>query len=106
MKTCAYCGFSNPDDRVDCFKCGTSLTPFPTIEPAKYRFGPEKGRELRRKALGYLVLGLMIKVYWGGYGSWTPYDTDLLASLRQWVEPVLLYGSALVYLAGWVLAFF
>ena len=104
MKTCAYCGFSNPDDRVDWFKCGTSLAAFPTIEVQRHRFGPEKARELRKRALGYLVLGLMIKVYWGGYGIWTPYDTDLLASLRQWLEPVLLYGSALVCLAGWVLA--
>jgi hypothetical protein len=106
MKTRAYCGFTNPNDRVDCFKCGTFLAPFATIEVQRYRFGPEKARELRRKALGYLVLGLMIKVYWGGYGTWTPYDTGLLVSFRQWLEPALLYGSALVYLAGWVLAWF
>jgi hypothetical protein len=106
VKNCAYCGFSNPDDRVDCFKCGNSLAPLPTLQTKTYRFGPDKARQLRRKALGYFVLGLMIKVYWGGYGSWTPYDTDLLASFRQWVEPVLLYGSALVYFAGWVLAYF
>jgi hypothetical protein len=104
MKHCAYCGFANPDERVDCLKCGTSLVPRPAVEIKTLRFGPEKARELRRKALGYFVLGLMIKVYWGGYGTWTPYDTDLLMSFRHWIEPVLLYGSALVYLAGWPLA--
>jgi hypothetical protein len=104
MKTCAYCGYSNPDDRVDCFKCGTSLAPLPKIEEIKrYRFGPDRAHELRKKALGYFVLGLMVKIYWGGYGSWTPYDTDLLMNLRHWIQPALLYGGALAYVIGWVL---
>ena len=45
----------------------------------------------------------MIKIYWGGYGTWTPYDTDLLASLRTWVQPTLLYGGVITYILGWIL---
>ena len=73
------------------------------LEIKTYRFGPDKARELRKKAIGYFVLGLMVKVYWGGYGNWTPYDTDLLMSLRAWIQPVLLYGGAITYVAGWIL---
>jgi zinc-ribbon domain len=103
MKRCSYCGHTNLDEMTDCVKCGASLAPLRIAEVKTYRFGPEKGRELRKKALGYFVLGLMVKVYWGGYGTWTPYDTDLLMSLRQWVQPVLLYGGALAYVMGWVI---
>jgi hypothetical protein len=103
MKSCAYCGYSNEDSRDTCFKCGTSLVPLPKYEIKTSRFGPERARELRKKALGYFVLGLMIKVYWGGYGTWTPYDTDLIASLRTWIQPALLYGGVITYITGWIL---
>jgi hypothetical protein len=103
MKQCSYCGFSNSDDRSDCLKCGTSLAPLPTLAIKTYRFGPDKARELRKKALGYFVLGLMVKVYWGGYGTWTPLDTALLMGLRQWFQPALLYGGAIAYVVGWIL---
>ena len=103
MKSCAYCGRSNEDFVQTCQKCGTSLEPLPKIEVKTYRFGPYKAHDLRKKAIGYFVLGLMIKVYWGGYGTWTPYDTDLLMSLRTWIQPALLYGGILAYAAGWIL---
>ncbi len=103
MKSCAYCGYSNEDFVQTCVKCGTSLESLPKIEIKTYRFGPAKAHDLRKKAIGCFVLGLMIKVYWGGYGTWTPYDTDFLMSLRTWIQPVLLYGGALTYAVGWVL---
>ena len=103
MKYCAYCGYQNEDFVSSCIKCGTSLERMPEVKIRTLRFGSYKAHELRKKALGYLVLGLMIKVYWGGYGTWTPYDTDLLASLRTWVQPALLYGGIITYIAGWIL---
>ena len=103
MKICAYCGYSNLDTASTCVKCSTSLEPLPTFEVKTYRVGPERARELRKKALGYLVLGLMVKVYWGGYGTWTPYDTDFLMSFRQWAQPVMIYGGAGAYVLGWIL---
>ena len=103
MKICAYCGFSNLDTATDCTKCGTSLQPLPVVQVKSFRFGPEKAKELRNKALGYFVLGLIIKVYWGGYGSWPVYDNDLLMSFRSWVQPALIYGGVATYVVGWIL---
>lgn len=103
MKLCAYCGYSNPDTATDCAKCSTSLQPLPKLTFKTYRVGPEKAHDIRKMAMGYFVLGLMIKVYWGGYGTWTPYDNDVLMSLRTWVQPVLLFGGAAVYVLGWIL---
>ncbi len=103
MKYCPYCGYANEDTRDDCVKCSTSLVQREEPKIKVYRFGPLKAHDIRKKALGYFVLGLMVKIYWGGYGTWTPFDTDLLASLRAWIQPVLLYGGALVYAVGWIL---
>jgi hypothetical protein len=58
---------------------------------------------LRDKGLSAIVLGLMIKVYWGGYGPWPVLDNPTLAQVRTWGEPLLLYGGAALYLLGWVL---
>lgn len=103
MKFCPYCGFSNLEADAECRKCGTSLQSYQQTPYKSYRFGPEKAREFRKKALAYFVLGLMVKVYWGGYGTWTPYDTDLLMNLRQWIQPALLYGGVIAYVVGWIL---
>ncbi len=103
MKYCPYCGYANEDSREDCLKCGTSLAHREEPKIKTYRFGPYRAHSLRHKAIGYFVLGLLIKIYWGGYGTWTPYDTDLIASLRTWIQPVLLYGGALTYVIGWIL---
>ncbi|HLI31032.1 MAG TPA: hypothetical protein VKV79_08045 [Terriglobia bacterium] len=64
------------------------------------------GDELRRKALAALTLGLMMKVYWGGYGPWTAVSTPTLINLRDWLEPLLLNGGVIGYCAGWVLRWF
>jgi zinc-ribbon domain len=103
MKFCAYCGNSNLDTATTCSKCGTSLESFTPIEVKAYRFGPNKAWELRHKAIGYFLLGLMIKIYWGGYGTWPVYDNDFLMSIRPWAEPVFLYGGAAAYILGWIL---
>jgi len=72
-------------------------------EVKSFRFGPEKARELRKKALGYFLLGLMVKIYWGGYGPWPVFDNDLLMSFRSWAQPALMYGGAAAYVVGWIL---
>ena len=68
--------------------------------------GPEKARAIRSKALSAIVLGILIKVYWGGYGPWPLVDSPTLAQLRTWLEPSLLFGGALAYLLGWILNWF
>jgi hypothetical protein len=103
MKSCAFCGYANEDVVQSCVKCGTSLESLPKIEIRTLRFGPYKAHDLRKKAIGFFVVGLMIKVYWGGYGTWEPYDTDLLMNVRTWIQPALLYGGAITYAVGWVL---
>ena len=47
-----------------------------------------------------IVLGLLIKVYWGGYGPWPTIDFPVLVSLRAWLEPLLLYGGLGLYIMG------
>jgi len=103
MKRCAYCGYSNDDTATDCVKCGTSLQSLTPIVVKTYRFGRDKAWTLRHKAIGYFILGLMIKIYWGGYGTWPVYDNDILMSVRPWAEPTLIYGGAAAYLLGWIL---
>lgn len=103
MKFCPYCGFSNLEADAECRKCGTSLQSYQQTLYKSYRFGPEKAREFRKKMLGYFVLGLMIKVYWGGYGNWPVFDNDLLVTIRAWLQPILLYGGAAAYVLGWVM---
>jgi len=103
MKQCGFCGIFNADVATECAKCGARLAVLPAPPREAYRFGPQKAREIRSKALTAVVLGLMIKVYWGGYGPWPVIDLPLLAGLRPWLEPLCLYGGAVGYLAGWVL---
>jgi len=50
-----------------------------------------------------VVLGLLVKVYWGGYGPWPVIDYPPLVQVRPWLEPLLLYGGGVGYLVGWVL---
>ena len=57
-------------------------------------------RVIRHKALSFIVLGLLIKVYWGGYGPWPVIDNPTLLALRTWLEPLFIYGGAAVYLVG------
>ena len=69
----------------------------------RHLVGPTKAHDIRRKALSFLVLGLLMKVYWGGYGPWPIVEIPILSDLRTILEPLLLYGGLLVYLVGWVL---
>ena len=71
MKLCPYCGFRNHDEANECRDCGRS---FITYKATLYRasksywIGPRKAKQIRDQALSAIVLGLLIKVYWGGYG--------------------------------------
>jgi hypothetical protein len=51
-----------------------------------------------------VVLGLLVKVYWRGYGAWPVTDYAPWAQIPPWREPLLLYGGAVGYLVGWVLS--
>jgi len=105
MKLCPYCGYSNNDNALQCRKCeGPFVRLPPTISRKPNWIGPEKAQVIREKALLAVVLGLLIKVYWGGHGPWRVIDYAPLAQIRPWLEPLLLYGGALAYLAGWVLS--
>lgn len=103
MRMCPYCGYSNLPDAPECVKCGTSLMPHAPLVIKKYRVGPDRAYEIRHKALAFFVIGLMIKVYWGGYGSWQPIDNPTLQSIRVWIEPLFIYGGLAAYILGWVL---
>jgi hypothetical protein len=52
-----------------------------------------------------VTLGLLVKVYWGGYGPWPVIDYPPWAEVRIWLEPLLLYGGVASYFLGWVLKF-
>ena len=107
MKLCPYCGQANDDSAIQCRKCdGPFFTrPVITVPQKTYWIGPEKARMARQKALSALVLGLLVKVYWGGYGPWPVIDYAPLAQIRPWLEPLLLYGGVVGYLVGWALRF-
>jgi len=105
MKLCPYCGYSNYDQAMECRKCQASLVsrgPARAYKPNRM-VGPEKAHVIRSKALSFIVLGLLIKVYWGGYGPWPVIDNPTMALLRTWLEPLFIFGGALGYLTGWVL---
>lgn len=105
MKDCPYCGYANPDFATVCHRCDASFVHRPAPRTRKtYWFGPERARQIRQKALSVIVLGLLIKVYWGGYGPWPVIDYPPWANIRPWLEPLLLFGGVLFYLAGWVLS--
>ncbi|HLY62577.1 MAG TPA: hypothetical protein VKV95_17685 [Terriglobia bacterium] len=105
MKNCPYCGFANYDQATECRKCQASFVAVAgqrqTVK--SYHFGPVRAHDIRRKALSFLVLGLLIKVYWGGYGPWPVVDNPTLTGLRGLLEPLFIYGGALMYLIGWIL---
>lgn len=104
MRPCPYCGYSNYDNAVECRYCQASfLEKDGTLYKGQsYWVGPQKAHDIRRKALSFIVLALLMKVYWGGYGPWPVVDAPLL-TIRHWLEPLFLYGGAAGYVAGWVL---
>ena len=103
MKKCPYCGYSNYDQVTECRKCQASFVAGGATVYKPKMFGPIRAREIRSKALSFIVLGLLIKVYWGGYGPWPVIDDPTLASLRTWLDPLFIYGGAFVYVVGWIL---
>ena len=105
MKQCPQCGVFNDDFARDCRQCRAPLSSYAQPVQKSYWIGPEKAKALRSKALSFIVLGLLIKVYWGGYGPWTVVDSPTLTGLRTWLEPLFIYGGAVVYVLGWVLNF-
>jgi len=107
MKNCPYCGYANYDNATICRKCDNSFVAQPgTVYQSKsYWMGPERAKVIRRRALSLIVLGLLIKVFWGGYGPWPTVDFPILASLRVYLEPILIFGGAAIYLFGWIVNF-
>ena len=104
MKKCPYCGYSNYDTARVCRKCDS---PFVAQTSTVYQgqthwIGPQRAKVIRGRALSMIVLGLLIKVYWGGYGPWQAIDFPSLVTLRTYLEPLLLYGGAVLYLFGWL----
>jgi hypothetical protein len=102
MKNCTYCGYSNYDNAAVCRKCDNSFVVVggTVYGGRKHLIGPVNARYLRDRALTMIVLGLLIKVYWGGYGPWPVVDFPILVSIRGWLEPLLLYGGVALYLVG------
>ncbi len=105
MKTCPYCGYSNYDQASSCRKCdgpfvvGT-LADHP--EQRAHRINPRHAHWLRNHALSMVVIGLLMKVYWGGYGPWPTIDLPILATIRYYAEPLLILGGLSLYLLGWI----
>jgi hypothetical protein len=106
MKVCAYCGCSNYDHATACRKCDASFaSPGTLYQGRAYLFGPRHAHHLRSRALSLIALGLLMRVYWGGYGPWPVIDYPPFAHIRPWLEPLLLYGGAGLYLVGWIARF-
>jgi hypothetical protein len=105
MKVCPYCGCSNFDNATQCRKCDKPfVSRAGTIFYRKPNWiGPKKARAIRNRALAAVVLGLMVNVYWGGHGPWPAINYAPWATIRPWLEPLLLYGGGFGYLVGWVL---
>jgi hypothetical protein len=107
MKKCPFCGYTNYDTATACRKCDSAFV----VESATiYRgrthiLGALRGRWIRSHALCMVVLGLLVKVYWGGYGPWPTIDSPSLVTLRGYLEPLLIYGGAAFYLFGWIAPF-
>ena len=110
MKLCPYCGYSNNENATRCRKCDGPFVQRPVTgiderhTQKSHWIGPEKARMIRSRALAALILGLLVKVYWGGYGPWPVIDYPPLVQVRAWLEPLLIFGGAVGYLAGWVLS--
>jgi hypothetical protein len=104
MIQCGHCGIYNKDSATECSKCGARLARIPRPPTQTHRVGPVKSKVIRDKALTAIVIGLLLKVYWGGYGPWPVIDIPVLSSIRPWLEPLLLYGGVVGYVVGWVLS--
>jgi divalent metal cation (Fe/Co/Zn/Cd) transporter len=105
MKRCPYCGYANYDVAQECRRCQSPFRVRAIQAPASrsFLFGPDKAHTLRSKALSLVVLGLMVKVFWGGYGPWPVPDDAALNSVRTLIEPLFLTGGLTAYCTGWIL---
>jgi hypothetical protein len=104
MNCCPYCRHPNDPTAIQCRECENFLvSPAGAIYcPAKpLLVGAERAHRVRNKALAAIALGLLIQVYWGGYGPWPVLPT--LLSFREWLQPCLLYGGTAGYLVGCLL---
>jgi hypothetical protein len=107
MKKCPYCNYSNYDTATICRKCDSAFV----VESATVYQGrahwidPRRAKAIRSQGLSMIVLGLLVKVYWGGYGPWPTIDFPVLVTIRAFAEPLLLYGGAAVYVFGWIAYF-
>ncbi|MFZ0963477.1 MAG: hypothetical protein WAO35_21660 [Terriglobia bacterium] len=105
MKSCPYCNYSNYDNATVCRKCDASFVApeHGTVDrPSGYWMGPQRAKTIRSRALAMIVLGLLIRVYWGDFGPWQPVDFPILLTLRSFLQPILLYGGAALYIFGWI----
>ena len=104
MKKCPYCSHSNYDTATVCRKCDSSFVAArSTFSSGRTSWiGPDNAKKTRSRALTMVVLGLLVKVYWGGYGPWPTVDFPILVTMRWYLEPLLLYGGAVLYLLGWI----
>ncbi len=66
-----------------------------------HRVSPRFAHSIRNYALAMVAIGLMMRVYWGGYGPWPTIDLPVLASIRVYAEPILILGGVAIYLLGW-----
>lgn len=108
MERCPRCSFPIFGLALECSKCHFPLTQAGAIAaPARAPLiGAEKAKEIRRKALAAIVIGLLMRVYWGAHGPWPVPNDPTLLSLRNWLEPLFLTGGVIAYAAGWVLRWF
>ena len=108
MKKCPYCSYSNYDTATICRKCdGAFVITNATLYQAEaQRISPARTKSIRSHALTMIVLGLLIKVYWGGYGPWPTIDFPVLATIRVYAEPLLLFGGVGLYIVGLLATFF
>lgn len=102
MKPCPSCGLANKDEATQCWKCGQEFITVTFQE--RYRFGPDRARELRGKALRFLLLGVVMKFIWGGYINIQVWDHPALAAVRSWLIPLFIAGGLAAYVLGWVLS--
>jgi len=103
MRQCPYCGYSNYEYATECRKCQSPLVAqqASTVHEEKvFWVGPLKAHTIRSKALSLIVLGVLMKVYWGGYGPWPALDNPTLADIRKWLEPLFIYGGTALYVLG------
>jgi hypothetical protein len=109
MGTCPYCGSVTYPGDVQCRKCDGALVARPATlyaGPKKVSRTPQVAQDIRRKALAVVVIGLLLKVYWGGYGPWPVVNDPTLLALRKFAEPLLLCGGTMAYLTGWFVRIF